>query len=180
MVRTTVLVALVLLVIFESTFVQSWWWRRRRRRTNCNYPKTRQGNFATSSDYFYGDTSLGWWGKKSKRGKIVSNTWRLRHSLLLFRGTIFEWGIKRSGVKTYDMSRSLGDCKISWTYSRKGESRCLLSDAQTWTKAYRRHYGGYKLFSNNCHHFVNRLGTYLKTDCGRWSCHVTNLRTRFL
>jgi hypothetical protein len=118
-----------------------------------------------SSDYFYGQTSLGWWGKKGKRN-IVSNTWTLRHSLLLFRGTIFEWGIKRGGVKTYDMGRSLNDCKISWK-GRKGESRCRLSDAQAWTKAYRRKYHGYRLFSNNCHHFVNRLGGYLQTNCGR-------------
>jgi hypothetical protein len=43
MVRSTILVALVLLVLIQSVFVESWWWRRRRRR-NCSYPKPTQGN----------------------------------------------------------------------------------------------------------------------------------------
>ena len=117
-----------------------------------------------SSGYYYGSTSLSFWGK---RGSIVRNTWRLRHSLLQFRGIIFEWGIKRNGVKTYDMGRSLSDCKIKWSYSKKGYSRCLSSDAQRWTRAYRGRYGKYRLFSNNCHHYVNKLGRYLATNCGR-------------
>ncbi len=114
-----------------------------------------------SSDYFYGDTSL--WGSKKGKRTIVRNTWRLRHSLLLFRGTIFEWGINRN----YDMNRTPRHCAIKWSWGRKGESKCLLSDAKTWTRAYKRRYGKYRLLFNNCHDFVNRLGRYLATNCGR-------------
>ena len=120
-------------------------------------------SLASYSAYYYGSTSL-WGGKKGKRA-IVRNTWTLRHSLLQFRGKIFEWGLGKS--KTYSMTRALGDCKIRWSWGRKGESRCLLSDAENWTRRYRSNYGSYKLLSNNCHHFVNRLGRYLASNCGR-------------
>ena len=42
MVRSTVLAALVLMVVIESTLVDSWLWGRRK--TNCSYPKPTQGN----------------------------------------------------------------------------------------------------------------------------------------
>jgi hypothetical protein len=74
-------------------------------------------SLAKSSDYFYGDTSL-WLFKKIKKLKkrsIVSYTWTLRHSLLIFRGTIFEWGIDDS----YYMRRTPRDCDISWSWRRK-------------------------------------------------------------
>lgn len=38
MVRSTILVALVLLVLIQSVFVESWWSRRRRRSRTCNHP----------------------------------------------------------------------------------------------------------------------------------------------
>lgn len=116
---------------------------------------------AKTSDYFYGDASL--FAGRNKRGFRV-RTWRFRHSLLLFRGVIFEWGIKRS----HYMKRPLTSCNVKWRRNKRGKSRCLLSDVKKWTRAYHRRYGRYRLFRNNSHHFVNRLSKYLDKNCGRW------------
>lgn len=115
---------------------------------------------AQSNDYFYGTTKL--FGSSKKRD-IVSNKCLLKHSLLLFRGQIFEWGKSYNGVT----NRRPGDCKITWTWTSKEESRCPLSDAKTWAHSYKNKYGKYHLLKNNCHYFVNRLGHYLQTNCGR-------------
>ena len=114
--------------------------------------------YTLGTQYYYGSTSL-------FKGKKRVFKWSLKHSLILFRGKIFEWGLGRP--KTYKMNRSPSDCKIKWTWSSKGSSRCRLSDAETWTRNYRRRYGGYRLFTNNCHYFVNRFMSYLRSNCGR-------------
>ena len=110
------------------------------------------------ADYFVGEMSLLDAKGKGKRAAI----WPLTpsHSMILFRGKVFEWGINYS----YYMGRSPSSCKITWRSTRESYSRCTLSQVEQWT----RDYGAnniYNLAFNNCHMFVNRLAKYLYSDC---------------
>ena len=114
------------------------------------------------SDYYVGQMSLADAMKgRKKRGVIFP--WTLTHSMILFRGKVFEWGINKS----YYMSRDPGSCKITWRRRWASFSKCTLNDAVTWTKRYGRR-NTYNIVFNNCHMFVNRLSRYLYSDCGRW------------
>ena len=114
---------------------------------------------AEYNDYFYGHSSL--WNRRSKRA-VISTT-RLRHSLLFFRGKIFEWGSKRYPWPR--LGRPLSSCAINWQFVKKGRSKCTMDEIETWNLHYVSKYGRYRLFSNNCHHFVNRLAFKLSRDC---------------
>lgn len=119
------------------------------------------------SDYFLGemsipDTILG----RNKRNII--SPWTFSHSLLLFRGKVFEWGIRSGWRLNYYMDRRPSSCTIKWHWGSKGSSKCSLRDAEKWTREFGRKYR-YSLLWNNCHHFVNHLVKYLSTNCGRWS-----------
>ena len=115
---------------------------------------------SASADYFYGTTSL----FKGRKREFSVFQWKLDHSLLMFRGKIFEWGL--GDQKTYKMNRDPSQCSISWSSGSKGRSKCLLSDVEDWTEDYPNEYGKYDLLTNNCHFFVNRLVKFLNTNCG--------------
>lgn len=99
---------------------------------------------------------------RRKRGVIWR--WTFNHSLILFRGKVFEWGINF----TYFMNRRPSSCYINWHRGKKGTSRCSLADIEDWTRAYGKKYT-YNLLTNNCHVFSNALAKHLDTNCGRWS-----------
>lgn len=107
-------------------------------------------------EYFYGTTELG------KGGKRVF-TLKPKHSLLMFRGKMFEWGF--GTPKTYRMDRNPAQCSISWEFVSKGMSKCRLDQIEQWTQNYPNLHGGYQVTTNNCHYFVNRLMEHLKTNC---------------
>ena len=97
---------------------------------------------------------------KGKGKRNVIWPWTVSHSMILFRGKVFEWGIG----KTYYMGRSPSSCQITWRSNRESYSSCTLSQVENWT----RNYGAtntYNLLTNNCHMFVNKLAKYLYDDC---------------
>ena len=114
-----------------------------------------------NSDYYVGEMRLG----DTRRKRNVIFPWKLKHSMILFRGKVFEWGIMNSsGLRSYDMTRDPSSCKITWRSNRESYSSCTLSQVENWT----RNYGAtntYNLFRNNCHMFVNKLAKYLYDDC---------------
>lgn len=116
-------------------------------------------SIAETNDYFYGHTSL--WNRRNKRAMV--STTRLRHSLLLFRGKVFEWGSKR--YPWPELARLPWSCNIKWQFVKKGRSQCSLNEIEIWNLRYVIKYGRYRLFSNNCHHYVNRMAYKLRTDC---------------
>ncbi|CAB4002033.1 Hypothetical predicted protein [Paramuricea clavata] len=142
----TFVTALVLLVAIQCTSVNAC---GRRKRRNDGTP------------YYLGEMSLPD-AKKGKRKRDIIWPWTLTHSMIRFRGNVFEWGIN----KTYYMNRSPSSSQIWWHRGAKGHSKCLLSDVKSWTKAYGRS-NTYHILANNCHMFVNRLAKYLNTNCGR-------------
>ncbi|CAB4003728.1 Hypothetical predicted protein [Paramuricea clavata] len=157
----------LVVVLIQCTFVESggWWWRRSRNRrtpvkTGCKYPSSDNEISGSRSEYFYGTTSL----NKDRKREFSVFKWKLDHSLLMFRGKIFEWGMGDS--KTYKMNRNPSQCSITWSSGSKGTSKCLLSDVEEWTRNYPKRNGEYHLLKNNCHYFVNRLVRHLNTDCG--------------
>ncbi|XP_046842781.1 uncharacterized protein LOC124436850 [Xenia sp. Carnegie-2017] len=126
----------------------------------CPYPLPAQGNLtADYNDYFYGSLSL-WPGLKKRD---IVKTFRLTHSVLLFRGKVFEWGSEK--YKWPEMGRPSSSCKLKWNYEKKGRSRCSLDEIEVWNSQYEAKYSRYRLITNNCHHYVNRLADKLKTNC---------------
>ena len=113
------------------------------------------------NNYYVGEMSL--FKAKGKGKRFVIWPWSISHSMLLFRGKVFEWGINR----TYYMRRDPSSCYIKWRSRSEGSSRCTLNDAKRWTRKYGRK-NTYNLLFNNCHMFVNALANYLKSNCGRW------------
>ena len=122
------------------------------------------------NDYFYGSTKLCLF--RGKRGIVSTTKWA--HSLLLFRGKIYEWGSDDYPWPT--MGRSPSSCDINWRFYRIGTSKCTKSDIDKWNDAYKRSFPykilwskryGYNFLFNNCHHYVNRLAAKLKSNCGR-------------
>ena len=111
----------------------------------------------TNSDYYVGETPL------NRRKRMAIFPWTYSHSMIFFRGVVFEWGINDS----YYMSRSPSSCQITWRSASESSSKCTLNDAKTWTRDYGRK-NTYSWKTNNCHMFVNRLAKYLNDDCGRW------------
>ena len=83
--------------------------------------------------------------------------------MLLFRGKIFEWGSKR--YPWPKLGRPAWSCDIKWKLLKERRSKCTLDEIETWNEYYVMKYGPYRLFSNNCHHYVNRLAFKLSTDC---------------
>ena len=140
----TSVTALALLVAIQCTCVY----------TSCSYP--RSGN-----SYFLGQMRLSD-AIKGRGKRNVIFPWTPTHSMILFRGKIFEWGINYS----YYMYRNPSSCVITWSWSAKGQSRCSLWDVERWTRAYGRTHT-YNILWDNCHMFVNRLAKYLNTNCGR-------------
>ena len=128
-------------------------------------------NLAQSNDFYYGSTSL----SKKGRKRGIPGTRTPRHSLLLFRGTIFEWGIATGAggwwlwkTRSFRIGYNPASCDISWHNHREGESRCTKNEIITWTRQYEGRYGKYSLLDNNCHHFVRHLRSKLNTNCGHW------------
>ncbi|CAB4007689.1 Hypothetical predicted protein [Paramuricea clavata] len=144
----TFVTGLAILVAIQCTSVNT-----------CSYPQQYKSD--TSSPYYLGEMSLSD-AIKGKRKRYVIWPWTLTHSMILFRGKVFEWGINY----TYYMNRSPSSCQITWHWGAKGFSKCSLSDVESWTRAYGRS-NTYDILSNNCHMFVNRLAKYLNTNCGR-------------
>ena len=128
-----------------------------------------ESNFSslgTYADYYVGEMGLlealdGIKGKRKRRSAIYPYT--ISHSMILFRGKVFEWGAI-FGYHQYYMRRNPSSCLIRWRPRRESYSSCTLSQVEAWT----RRYGAtkrYNLFTNNCHMFVNNLAKYLYSDC---------------
>ena len=143
----TVVGAVALLVVVQYTSVRA-----------CYYPTQHQSNSGRNADYYVGEMSL--WDAKGKGKRNVIWPWTISHSMILFRGKVFEWGID----KTYYMKRSPSSCKITWRSKKESFSRCTLRQVERWTRDYGAK-NNYNLLTNNCHMFVNRLAKYLYSDC---------------
>ncbi|XP_019643505.1 PREDICTED: uncharacterized protein LOC109484604 [Branchiostoma belcheri] len=189
--------SLLLLVVFCLVWQSEGWWRRRRRRrcpspspnlaaptywkcigqtrsslmssgpvvnrdTSC-YGHPRSSNSAGSAPFFHGRTRL---FRRRRRGVDTVFQWSPSHRVLLFRGEVFEWGVGAK-MRWWEGLRCPSDCAVKWKRSPAGYSTCTRAQAELFSRQYKSCYGSYRLFTNNCHYFVNRLMKYLDSGCTR-------------
>ncbi|XP_033122974.1 uncharacterized protein LOC117121773 [Anneissia japonica] len=94
--------------------------------------------------------------------------YRPTHSLLRFRGQVFEWGVAPLSLRFRSrgsMNRDPSSQCITWDNAPRGKSACTLAQAQEWADNYHSTYGSYNLLLNNCHMFVIEMMTFLETGC---------------
>lgn len=101
----------------------------------------------------------------SSSGRKKRGTSRVNHSVLLFRGKVYEWG--SSEYPWPNLGRNPSSCDIQWNWTPKSWSKCITRDTKQWSDNYKGTYGEYKVISNNCHHYAKRLAAKLFGDCGR-------------
>ena len=78
-------------------------------------------------------------------------------SIFLFlRGMVFEWGTGVAGFHAGNEAL-VSSCDVTWEDTPALNTSCSVDVAEEFTRNYRAEHGGYNLFSNNCHHFANRL-----------------------
>ncbi|CAH1271867.1 Hypp4724 [Branchiostoma lanceolatum] len=131
--------------------------------TSCtDHPSS--SNSVASAPFFHGTTPL------FRRRRDVSEVCTLCtvHRVLLFRGEVFEWGVGADDWESkvaWEGHRCPSDCQILWANHVAGYSTCTREQAEQFTRDFKARYGTYNLFTNNCHHFVNRLMNYLDSGC---------------
>ncbi|XP_035685006.1 uncharacterized protein LOC118421667 [Branchiostoma floridae] len=130
--------------------------------TSCNnHP--RSSNSAGSAPFLHGRSPL---FRRRRRGVRPVFQWSPVHRVLLFRGEVFEWGVG-SKKESWEGLRCPSDCAVTWRKSAAGYSTCTREQAEFFAREYKSRYGSYRLFTNNCHFFVNRLMRYLDSGCTR-------------
>ncbi|XP_035684837.1 uncharacterized protein LOC118421596 [Branchiostoma floridae] len=131
--------------------------------TSCtDHPSS--SNSVASAPFFHGTTPL------FRRRRDVNEVCTLCtvHRVLLFRGEVFEWGVGADDWENkvaWEGHRCPSDCQILWAGYVAGYSTCTREQAEQFTRDFKARYGTYNLFTNNCHHFVNRLMNYLDSGC---------------
>ncbi|XP_071965668.1 uncharacterized protein [Antedon mediterranea] len=91
---------------------------------------------------------------------------RLTHSMLTFRGKVFEWGVLPLSPISRNfgwMNRKSESKCISWDVAPRGTSRCSLEEATAWAENYHLVEGSYNLLLNNCHMFVKKMIQFLES-----------------
>jgi len=137
--------------------------------------------FNTILLYFYSDKRLGkpyYFGKtklfcmiKGKRGAPSRFTWSLSHRCIYYKGLYYEFGI--GSAKDYHISTSPYQgkkCRARRERSPAGYGVITRSCLKKCAQRYKSKYGRYKLLSNNCHNFANRMSHILCSynHCPSW------------
>ena len=115
--------------------------------------------------YFFGTQSLtclfvdNIWKKDSI--PPFRNTLEFSHRLVYYRNAVYEFG--PSGVYTYNVPdwKAALICAVKWESTPAGNSNCSEQSLTDYLAGYTGRYGIYKLFTNNCHIFANRVSAFL-------------------
>ncbi|XP_035689179.1 uncharacterized protein LOC118424633 [Branchiostoma floridae] len=133
--------------------------------TTCyNHPQS--SAYAASAPFYHGTTPL----NLRRSVDEVGTLWPV-HRVLIFRETVFEWGVGSDNFAdkvAWEGVREPSDCSVSWSGSAAGSSSCTLQQAMDFSRGYKTRYGSYDLLFNNCHLFVNRMMNYLDSGCTRY------------
>ncbi|XP_069101507.1 uncharacterized protein [Argopecten irradians] len=130
--------------------------------------------------YYFGTTNLfcmtySYYFRRDKRSASMFPFLPI-HSWLYYEGKYVEFGIYHNYRKPYNYSVSVerpavGDkCGFKQHHAPKGYSSLGIDCIEGCARNYIRTYGDYKLFSNNCHVFLNRISKILchNDKCPDW------------
>ena len=125
-----------------------------------------------SNSVRYGETwplACTWTNGRKKRSYDPPTVWvhKLTHRWLNYQGYYYEFGPSGAWWNTYPAWRHCNQ-EGEYVTSSDVDTECL----QGYARNYKRRYGNYNVLTNNCHHFVNRLGSVLCTTprgyCKTW------------
>lgn len=124
--------------------------------------------------FYFGTTRL-FCMAKGKRGSSPSRpTWALKHRWIEYNGHFFE-RLKNGGdIFSSDAPKDSNKCSSSRESRPAGYSSLSIDCMKRCTTKYRQRYGGYRLLSNNCHHFANRFSDILcsSSTCPSWCAWI--------
>lgn len=124
--------------------------------------------------FYFGTTRL-FCMAKGKRGSSPSRpTWALKHRWIEYNGHFFE-RLKNGGdIFSSNAPKDSNKCSSSRESRPAGYSSLSIDCMKRCTNKYRQRYGGYRLLSNNCHHFANRFSDILcsSSTCPSWCAWI--------
>lgn len=119
--------------------------------------------------YYFGTTALFCLTKKGKRAAPSRGTKDLNHRWILYRGYFFE---RLNGRDVYNrgFSTDSGKCSTHRESKPAGYSSLSVDCIKRCTNNYKRKYGKYGWWGNNCHYFANRISDILcnSKTCPSW------------
>ena len=142
----------------------TWFRRRPCTARKCSDP-------SRGRPYYFGTTNL-WCMVKEKREASPSRpTWTLKHRWIQYGGYYFE-RLKGSNGDLYRYGSPSYSRECSTERERKpaGYSNLSIDCLKRCTNNYKKKYGSYNFFTNNCHDFANRFSDMLcsRTTCPSW------------
>ncbi|XP_033746423.1 uncharacterized protein LOC117331696 [Pecten maximus] len=152
-----------------------WLFRRKENLHACSTKRS-----PDEKPYFFGTTSLlcmtySYYFRRSKRSARMPTMLPI-HSWLYYEGKYVEFGIYHNYRKPYNYSISIerpavGDkCAFRLDQTPQGYSSLGVDCIEGCARNYVRTYGEYRLFTNNCHVFLNRISKILchSDTCPSW------------
>ncbi|XP_063410305.1 uncharacterized protein LOC134693421 [Mytilus trossulus] len=155
---TLTIIFLVLAVLVTGS--NGWWWSK---------PKYGCLDPSRGDPYYFGTTDLFCMTKTGKRDAPSRYTKAISHRWILYKGHYFE-RLSNGDFTTKGHSQESDKCKTHRESTPAGYSSLSVDCIARCTKNYKRKYGSYGWWGNNCHIYANRISEILcnKTTCPSW------------
>lgn len=117
--------------------------------------------------YFFGTQNLNCVKGRTRRSIIPTRfVWDISHRLVYYRDAVYELHPGGVYTRTSPNWELANRCNVTWESTPAGTSTCSIEEMREFANNYVSNYGGYNLFTNNCHKFANRVSTFLfQSNC---------------